>query len=472
MTKGTKIRLSDILGTSLRGTTRLSVLSKKGNELGRLFFMLSENVSSIFVKSTDPINYGRKWIESSPDHGNATDGKLAMIAADGEYIYDGKLSQIKGRGNSSWSESKRPYQIKLDKKADLLQTGVKDNKAKTWVLISDSTDDSSSRNTIAYSLAKLLGVKSAVDFCQVDLYYDGDYRGSYLLCEKVQVNKGRVDIDDLEEANEKLNPSITNATVVEGKNVYGLEMRYAKDVSTPSDYTGGYLIEHERSADRYLAESAWFTVSTSSGYQHFVCKSPEVWSYQEANYMSCLLQDLFDAFENGGVVPSFRGSSRAGKTTADLLDLDSLASIYWLNEILKNPDGYTFSSGYLYKDSDKSGNSRITFGPAWDFDLSAGNGKNDTWANPVRDTAGWYTRSNGLGVSFMKDPYVSAAISKAKATVIKQFREYLNGGELDSQMGALDASLRMDSILWGRDSETYKDVRSWINARLDWVESH
>ena len=472
VTKGTKIRLSDILGTSLSGTTRLSVLSKKGKELGRLFFMQSENVSSIFVKSTDSTNYGRKWIESSPDHGNATDGKLAMIAADGEYIYDGKLSQIKGRGNGSWQEPKRPYQIKLDKKTDLLQSGVKDNKAKTWVLIADTTDDSSSRNTIAYTLAKLLGVKSAVDFCHVDLYYDGEYRGSYLLCEKVQVNKGRVDINDLDEANEELNSGIANATVIEGKNAYGLEMRYAKDISTPSDYTGGYLIEHEREADRYMAESAWFTVSTSSGYQHFVCKSPEVWSYQEANYMSCLLQDLFDAFANGGVVPTFRGSSRAGKTTADLLDLDSLASIYWLNEIMKNRDGYTFSSGYLYKDSDNSGDGKIAFGPAWDFDLSSGNTKNNMWGDSVYKTSGWWTRDNGLGVSFMKDPYVSAAISKAKSSVIKQFREYLNGGELDTQMGSLKASLSMDSILWGRDSETYKDVRSWINARLDWVESH
>lgn len=472
VSKGTKVLLTDLLGTNLSGTMRLSVLGENGGELGRLFFMVSENVSSIFVKSTDPIACGREWIESSPDHSNATDGKLAMISADGEYVYDGKLSQIKGRGNTSWNEPKRPYQIKLDKKTDLLQSGLKDNKAKTWVLIADAMDASSSRNTIAYSLAKLLGVKSAVDFCHVDLYYDGEYRGSYLLCEKVQVNKGRVDIADLEEANEELNPSISSTSVVEGKNAYGLDMRYAKDVSTPSDCTGGYLIEHELDEDRYMAESAWFTVATSSGYQHFVCKSPEVWSYDEANYMSSLLQDLFDAFENNGVVPTLRGSSRAGKTTADLLDLDSLASIYWLNEILKNPDGYTFSSGYLYKDSDNSGDGRITFGPAWDFDLSAGNEENDTMGNPVLDTSDWYTRSNGLGVSFMKDPYVSDAIKKAKSTAIDYFRQYLNGGELDSQMGMLGATLRMDSILWGRDSETYKDVRSWINARLDWVESH
>ncbi len=48
---------------------------------------------------------------------------MALLAADGESVYDGKLTQIKGRGNSTWKGAKRPYQIKLDKKTDLLQTG-------------------------------------------------------------------------------------------------------------------------------------------------------------------------------------------------------------------------------------------------------------------------------------------------------------------------------------------------------------
>ena len=86
--------------------------------------------------------------------------------------------------------------------------------------------------------------------------------------------------------------------------------------------------------------------------------------------MSCLLQDLFDAFNNVGVVPTWRGSSRAWKRTSDLLDVDSLARLYWLNEITKNGDGFRFSSTYLYKDRGEG--SKIKFGPAWDFDLSLG----------------------------------------------------------------------------------------------------
>ena len=469
--KGSNVKLSELLGPSFEGLKRLALFDKNGREIQRLFIAISGNVSAMFVKSDDPASHGREWVESSPNHTNAAKGSLSMYASDGKAIYDGKLSQIKGRGNSTWGLAKKPYQIKLDKKTDLLQSGVKDNKAKTWVLLSDGFDDSSSRSAIAYKYAQLLGVKSAVEFSYVDLFYDGEYRGTYLLSEKVQVNKGRVDIENLEDKNTDLNPDIESATIVEGKNSYGLAMRYAKGVKSPEDITGGYLIEHEVSESRYMQEYAWFSVSTKTGLQHFVCKSPEIWSFAEADYMSCLMQDLFDAFANGGVVPSWRNSARAGLTTSDLLDVDSLARIYWLNEIFKNPDGYTFSSGYLYKDSD-SNNGKIEFGPAWDFDLSAGNSSNGIWNNPVVGYEGWYTRSNGLGTSFMNDPYVSSAINKTKNEVIQALRSYLNDGELDADMKSVSDSLRMDSFIWGRQSESYTDVRSWLNARLDWIESN
>ena len=173
-------------------------------------------------------------------------------------------------------------------------------------------------------------MRSAVDYGFVDLYYDGEYRGSYLLCEKVQINKGHVDISELEKENNALNPDISAKQIVTGKNAYGQDIRYANGVKNPSDISGGYLIEHENLESRYTAESAYFGVEVVDGYvQHFVCKSPEVWSREEAEYVSCLFQDLFDACRNGGIVPSWRGSRRTGMRTDERLDLESLARLYW-----------------------------------------------------------------------------------------------------------------------------------------------
>ena len=145
-----------------------------------------------------------------------------MLNVEGEPIYDGKLEQIKGRGNSTWQlADKKPYQIKLKKKTDLLESGDVSNKNKTWVLLANAFDGSSMRNMISCSLARDIGVKSSVEFRPVDLYYDGEYRGTYLLTEKVQINAGRVDIANLEEENEEVNEDEPVTRDVEGLNSYG-----------------------------------------------------------------------------------------------------------------------------------------------------------------------------------------------------------------------------------------------------------
>lgn len=470
--KDSTVTVSSILGSTLSGTNLLNVFDAAGRLLSHLYVMASQNIASIFVSSSDPAGHGRAWVESSSDHSNAASGLLTMVDADGTVVYDGKLSQIKGRGNTSWAFSKKkPYQIKLDKKTDLLETGSKDNKAKTWCLISDDMDASSARNVTSYTLAQLFGSSSAVQFRNVDLYYDGEYRGNYLLCEKVQVASGRVDIEDLEDANEEINPDIDSAKIVNGANAYGNVVRYAQGVTSPSDISGGYLIEYESDPGRYNAESAYFTVGSNGSSYTFVCKSPEVWSYDEANYMSCLVQDMFDAMNNGGVVPTWRGSSRAGMKTTDFIDFGSLARIYWVNEITKNRDGYTWSSSYIYKDSDASGNSKLIFGPAWDFDLSLGS-RVSTSDTSVFDPEGYWTRANGLFTSFMNDPTTASAINACKKEIIAATRSYLNDGTFQKQMDDIQASLNMDFIVWGRNSENGDTVRNWLLKRLDWLENN
>lgn len=95
---------------------------------------------------------------SSPARTNPTGPRAAWLCSQrtGESVYDGKLTQIKGRGNSTWKGAKRPYQIKLDKKTDLLQTGDSADKAKTWVLLANFYDPSAVRNMLALDLGRAL----------------------------------------------------------------------------------------------------------------------------------------------------------------------------------------------------------------------------------------------------------------------------------------------------------------------------
>ena len=53
-----------------------------------------------------------------------------------------------------------------------------------------------SRNATFLEFGKKLGIDYSVDYQPVELYVNGKYHGSYLLTEKVQVKKNRVDIDE------------------------------------------------------------------------------------------------------------------------------------------------------------------------------------------------------------------------------------------------------------------------------------
>jgi len=102
---------------------------------------------------------------------NQEPGSLVMADASGATLYNGALSQIKGRGNYTFSLRKKPYQIKLEKSTDLCGMG----KAKTWILLANHYDNSLLRNKIAFDLANAVGLEYSSKSQAVDVYVNNDY---------------------------------------------------------------------------------------------------------------------------------------------------------------------------------------------------------------------------------------------------------------------------------------------------------
>lgn len=79
------------------------------------------------------------------------DASMQIIGAnDNSYNISDDAIQFKGRGNSTWKMDKRGYQIKLDKKQNLL--GIGNGKSKKWVLLANQADRTLLRNKVAYDL--------------------------------------------------------------------------------------------------------------------------------------------------------------------------------------------------------------------------------------------------------------------------------------------------------------------------------
>ncbi len=323
-------------------------------------FAFSENISSIYLVSDNPTKQGREWVESSPEKKNKAKGHMVMQKANGEYLYNGPLTQIKGRGNSTWKAVKKPYQIKTETKVDLLNTGDDNNASKTWVLLTNYADPSLLRNTVSLKLGEALGLTNNIQCVPIDLYYDGVYRGNYLLAEKVEIGSGRVDIVDLEHLNEEANAQ-TDIEMMPVKTDFtnnGATFTYCEGMKSPKDVSGGYLLEMDY-PERALEEICYFR--TTRG-QHIVVKSPEYASREEMEYIATIYQEYEDAVYNNGLNPY------TGKLYSDYVDVESVAIYYLVNEFSKTKDFFN-SSAYLYKNA---GEDKLYMGPLWDFDSGYG----------------------------------------------------------------------------------------------------
>ena len=136
------------------------------------------------------INLDNGVARSKISHDIYIPGTYSLVVDDNKGIYNQPL-EIKGRGNYSWSFQQKPYNLKLAEKTDLLGMGS----AKKWVLVPTYSDKTLLRNFITLNLAVDMGMQNSPEAKFVDVYINGKYNGLYVLTEKIQIHKNRVNID-------------------------------------------------------------------------------------------------------------------------------------------------------------------------------------------------------------------------------------------------------------------------------------
>ena len=337
---------------------KYSVTVLQGGRSTPLTVMKSEGLRSLYLTSGDPA-HGRAWVDASKEN-RAKDASLLLLGADGHVVYDGGLKDLKGRGHSTWKEPKKPYQIKLAEKTDLLETGDPAEVNRTWVLLANYCDPTMLHNALTMALGEALELPFTPRSQPVDLYYDGEYRGTYFLSEKTEVGTGRVDVEDLESALEDANPEtdLDGLPVRTARDDGGREKSFVPGIALPEDWSGGYLLELDY-PDRAREERSWFQTARDA---YVVCKGPESLPEEAVDYVRGIYQRFEDAVYGGGTDPA------GGKTLQELTDLRSLAACYLLFELSEDVDSFQ-SSTFFYK---KQGSDRLYAGPLWDFDHGYG----------------------------------------------------------------------------------------------------
>jgi len=284
-------------------------------------------------------------------------GNRAILDAGANIDFQGRCG-THIRGETSAGFPQKPYAWELwdnedgDKDASILGMPADSD----WVLISNFNDKALVRNILPFQTYRdAAGPAASGRTMYVEVFFNQtagsnlgweDYRGVYILTEKIKRGNDRVDIAGL-------NPTegvFTNNPAVDDNSVI----------------SGGYIVRRDKaSPEPNFNTTNW----------NLQIVEPSAPSAAQVSY----IQNYMNRFE-----ASLNTPTDPVNNFYKYADVDSFIYNAWWVEIFKQIDGYRLST-YFHKD--RGGKLRAF--PLWDYNLSTGNANYpaaDTGANP----AGWY----------------------------------------------------------------------------------
>lgn len=384
-------------------------------------FLRSANVPAMFV---DTQSGSMEYIHEKK--GNKEQGTIRLYLEDGRQNYAGTLLSIKGRGNATWTDAeKKPYSLTLYEAADLLEMGAAEN----WILISNGLDPSNLRNKLVYDFAQKVGMAFSPDCEWIDLYLNGEYAGLYLLCERNEIHPERVDISE----------------------------------------NGSFLVSLELE-ERLVAQNYPY-VKTAAG-QVLRIHDPDMVTAELLENLLAQWQSVENTLlADDGIDPV------SGKSWLEMIDLDSWARKYLVEEIFGNFDACLISQYFYLDGGDSAG--KICAGPVWDFDNALGS--KITWRLLVPETfhANQYRVNQEITTPwfyhlYQKDVFYNRVVALYQEEFLLPLKQEVN--EILPQKAELIVQAsQMNQIRWegecGSLQEETEYIIDYMNRRLDFLTS-
>ena len=344
-------------------------------------------------------------------------------------ISEGKINAkqtgtIKLRGNSSIRSEKKPYAVNLEEKTNILDMPAK---AKKWILVPNMFDKTLLRNLLGYQMSFIFGLKFTPSCRYIDLIINGNFRGNYLICDKIEVSKERLDLDKMDE------------TCVEEPEI-----------------SGGYLIEGQGSRRR--GDPSIFKTSQGISYTY---KYPEYEDLTEEQKE--YITKKFDEVE-----------AEILKGKADSIDLESFARYFLIEDFSANQDEI-FNSFFIFKER---GDDKLHFGPVWDFDLAFDNAQILYPTNEKNNFAYKFGLSNGSANKLLSQLLSNEVVlQKVKDIWIEMtntvFTKEIIRDYIDEQVEYISESQKLNFMKWDvLSSKQFMEAvcRGTFQAEIDYLK--
>ncbi len=376
--------------------------------------------------------------------------------------YNGHIG-IETRGQSTQMFPKKSYGFETrdaqGENLDVSLLGMPEEN--DWILYAPYTDKSLMRNMVTFEMSRRMGeYVTRTQYCE--LIVNNDYKGIYVLEEKIKKDENRVDIATLK-----------------------------PDEVSGDDLTGGYILKVDKiDPDFVMGIEGWRSNPTPPypnamdiTFQYYYPEADELVDAQRY-----YIKSYVTTAENRLTSPDFSDPDQGYQK---YFDVATFIDQMLLCEVSKEVDKYRYST-YFYKHKDSDGG-KLHAGPAWDFNLGYGNV--DYWP-PGLDINGWLyemVEPHDWSIMFwwkrmMEDPYFHAlAHTRWQQLRQQQFSQASIQAVIDSIINHTAQARERNFARWpilgqyvwpnynwyGNDyTDEVNYFRTFLFNRMNWMDSH
>ena len=354
--------------------------------------------------------------------------------------YDGPI-KIEYRGSSSSLLDKKQYAFTpYDDLGEKINVPFLNMPTENdWILNGLAYDPSYMRDFLSYKLSNLTGnYASRGKYCELVL--NGEFRGIYVLQEKLKADDSRIDIKKIKDDDLTL-PKLTGGYITKTDKIEGSDT-VAWGMDNYGGWQSNFVHEHPKSSE----------------------VMPEQHSYIENEFLT--LQSYVNNPSNSSITEGY----------PSIIDIPSFIDFMILNEISSNADGYEFST-FFHKDR----NDKLRAGPIWDFNLTFGNDLFQ-WGYDRSHTDVWQFYDQGnMGPKFWKDLFDDSLFN---CYLSKRWQELsapgmpLNEEEIFELIDSIEVlileAVERQEIVSGTTgvfAQNIVEMKAFISERIEWISN-
>jgi len=356
--------------------------------------------------------------------------------------YNGRIG-IELRGSSSQESPKKNYGLTTRMADDVTNNNVSllgMPEENDWILGGMVFDTSFVRDYFSQNLSRKMGnYASRAVYCEVII--NNDYKGLYMLQEKLKADDNRIDV-----------------------------LKIGKNDNTLPSLSGGYISKADKTTGGDPVAWRMYSFQNSPvDYIHELPEPEDATSAQTA-YISNEFFKLESAARNNdiSVVNGY----------PSLIDIPTFIDYMIVNEFASNPDAYQYST-FFHKDR----NGKLRAGPVWDLDLSFGN-----------DLFQWYLDRSKTNLWYFEDYYYNNGSrfwrdlfhnNTFRCYLSKRWHELLEPGMplniavreafLDETVALISEAVARDCQRWGKVSNQaarISAIKTFMLTREQWITSN